>query len=98
MGSGTVQFLAATSAGEVLLITAALGWFARRVARSNDRTRDRVSDLVTAVALVNQSAPQVRSLLTDTAEAVTEHTAQIAVLAAWKKDHDRWHERQDVRR
>lgn len=97
MTGDVVGWVLGVSAGEVLLFTSALGWFARRQVAALDLTRKAVHGLEVKLAETNVASPILRRDVDRLGEVVTENTSRIAVLGSWRDGHERWHERHDIR-
>lgn len=96
MTEGLSGWLITVSAGEVAVFMTAVGWLARRIVKSQDRVREKLTELSTYIAVDKVTGPRIRDEVDRLGTVTADTTARVAVLEAWRRDHDRYHERNGV--
>lgn len=86
-----VQTVLEISAGEVLLISAGIGWLLRRSAARLDKLIATVGELVTHAEVSKVTGPELTRRMVDVEDVTEETRVRVAVLADWREGHERWH-------
>lgn len=90
-----VELVVGAAAGEVVLITAAIGWLLRRTVARYDKMADQVQRLVTHMRISETTGPETQRRLGEVEEETADLTTRVAIIGDRLGQHERWHERHD---
>lgn len=93
MSSVGIEVVIASAAGEIVVVTTAIGWAGRRIVEAFLAVKKEVALLNTGRALTDAELPKLDRRLADVEDVIEEHGLKIAVLGNWREGHDRYHER-----
>lgn len=94
MVSGSfVTIVVGSASGEVILITAAIGFLMRRSVSRYDKIADQVQHLVTHMVISERDTPQLLRRITELEEETGDLDKRVTVIYDRYGQHEHWHER-----